>query len=361
MAAPVLMIAVAAVLAVLLPPTAPRPATMHDPQAQCERYSDETYARMRDDEERTSAYEAAIKAQAPGRVCLDIGTGALALLALTAARAGARHVYAIEANAAAARAARAAVAAAGMADRVTVLEGFSTAVGALPEPVELLLHEIVGELAGYEGVVAAVRDARRHLPPARGGAVGGSVSIPARVCSLVAPCEFPPEEYFASLPFPMLAAPGSRVLKLPSLPRSLELAPPQVFEDLRFEAAAPEPSQRAELAFEARREGALRGLCVHVELFVSDGDAAAPEVSSARPGSHWPNVMLLLPDEVAVRAGDRLAVRTRAELGGGCPNYWCELLRESRAPGGGWDALGEWTYPEGATDARGSWEGGANS
>ena len=48
--------------------------------------------------------------------------------------------------------------------------------------------------------------------------------IPARVCSLVAPCEFPPEEYFASLPFPMLAAPGSRVLKLPSLPRSLELA-----------------------------------------------------------------------------------------------------------------------------------------
>ena len=46
----------------------------------------------------TAAYAASITAAAPGRVCLDIGTGSLALLALIAARAGAKHVYAIEAN-----------------------------------------------------------------------------------------------------------------------------------------------------------------------------------------------------------------------------------------------------------------------
>ena len=77
-----------------------------DPRSQCERYTDETYAKMRDDERRTHAYRTAIDATAKGRVCLDIGTGALALLALSAARAGASHVYAVEANAAAAAAAR---------------------------------------------------------------------------------------------------------------------------------------------------------------------------------------------------------------------------------------------------------------
>ena len=62
--------------------------TATDPRAICERYTDQTYAKMRDDSERTAAYSAAIKTFAPGRVCLDVGSGALALLALQAARAG---------------------------------------------------------------------------------------------------------------------------------------------------------------------------------------------------------------------------------------------------------------------------------
>ena len=82
-----------------------------DPRAICDRYTDDIYAKMRDDGERTSAYARAIAAAAPGKVCLDVGTGALALLALLAAKAGAKHVYAVEANAEAAEAARATVAA----------------------------------------------------------------------------------------------------------------------------------------------------------------------------------------------------------------------------------------------------------
>ena len=139
--------------------------TTIDPRSICDRYTDDTYSKMRDDSERTSAYATAIAKAAPGRVCLDVGTGALALLALMAARAGAKHVYAVEANVEAAQAARAAVADAGMAERVTVLDGYSTDV-TLPEPVDLLVHEIFGELAGAEGVVAAIGDAtRRHMRP----------------------------------------------------------------------------------------------------------------------------------------------------------------------------------------------------
>ena len=43
-----------------------------DPRAICDRYTDDIYAKMRDDGERTSAYARAIAAAAPGKVCLDV-------------------------------------------------------------------------------------------------------------------------------------------------------------------------------------------------------------------------------------------------------------------------------------------------
>ena len=185
----------------------PSPADLLAPQALCDRYTDETYATMRDDEMRTRAYRSAIERHAPGKLCLDVGTGALALLAIIAARAGAEHVFAIEANAEAAAAARQTVAAEGLEAQITIIEGYSTDV-TLPRRVDLLLHEIIGEIASAEGVVAAVLDAgERHL---RSGA-HPPVSIPARARTLLAPCEFPGSEYFDALPYPMLAAPGAQV------------------------------------------------------------------------------------------------------------------------------------------------------
>ena len=290
----------------------PSPADLLAPQALCERYTGETYTTMRDDEMRTRAYLSAIERHAPGKLCLDVGTGALALLAIIAARAGAEHVFAIEANAEAAAAARQTVAAEGLEAQITVIEGYSTDV-TLPRRVDLLLHEIIGEIASAEGVVAAVLDAgERHL---RSGAAA-PVSIPARARTLLAPCEFPGSEYFDALPHPMLAAPGaqvrrpnpprstpqpttqhaprsmrgppasplprraphapascaplprctpspataspSQVLKLPSLPRSLMLAPAAPIEDLDFSAAAPVASHARELRFALARRGELR-------------------------------------------------------------------------------------------------------
>ena len=308
------------------------------PRGQCERYSDETYAKMRDDEARTAAYDRAIALHSKGRTVLDIGTGALALLALSAARAGASHVYAVEANAAAAAAARDAISAAGFADKITLLEGYSTDV-ALPERVDLLVHEIIGEVAGAEGVGRAIADAAaRHL---RAGAAadGGVVSVPARARTLIAPAEFPDEAYFASLPHPMLAAPGATALKLPGLPMATRLAAPQPCEDLRFDAAAPALRQEATLTFVAERAGELRGLALHNEVFVADGELAAPEISSADPGSHWPHVLLMLKETAQLAAGDALTVRYAIDLAGEQPRYEFDVLR-------GDEALGTLRYPD---------------
>ena len=318
-----------------------------DPRSQCDRYTQETYAKMRDDVQRTEAYRRAIEVVAPGRVCLDIGTGALALLALMAAKAGARHVYAVEANERAYDAAVQLVVDQGLAERVTVLRGYSTDVE-LPQRVDLLLHEIIGEVAGAEGVVMAIADAaRRHLavPEPEEGLTPRVLSVPARVRSLLAPAEFPGADYFASLPFPMLAAPGAQVLKLPSLPRELMLSRAQVFEDLRFESARPLASQDAELNFVIERAGILRGLAVHIELFmaatdavvadnaVAADDAAVADISSAEQGSHWPNVFLMLPEELAMTPGQRVEVRTAARLAAAQPRYSFEVFVDGQPVG----------------------------
>ena len=131
-------------------------------------FTEEAYASMRDDESRTPLYARAIAArlgEAPRGTLsvLDIGTGPHAVLALLAAEAGARKVYAVEVNSDAAARARAAVRAAGWAEVVEVIEGFSTEV-TLPEKVDLVVSEIVGSVASEEGLYATAADAHaRHV------------------------------------------------------------------------------------------------------------------------------------------------------------------------------------------------------
>ena len=330
------------------------PSSDHTPRGHAARYTPECYDGMRDDAARTAAYRAAITAAAQGKVVVDLGTGALALLAVFAAEAGAKHVYAIEVQAAAAAAARQAVAAAGLSDRVTVLEGFSTDGGVtLPVKAELMVHELIGEVAGEEGVVAAIQDAaRRHLDRS----ASPPLSIPSRTTTLLAPCEYPDEVYCAERPVGLLEGPGSaRALKLPCLPARTRLAPPQVFEDLRFESAAPAASQSKDLEFVVCREGCLRGLALHVELHCGAlGGEEAADVSSAWPGSHWRNILLLLSDGgMLVCKGDAVRVKTTCELASPQPRYTFEAFVQRQTVQGEYAAEQRWEpvggkieYPE---------------
>ena len=328
------------------------PATYldHTPRGHAGRYVQACYTGMRDDVDRTEAYRRAIVEAAPGKVVMDLGTGALALLAIIAAEAGATHVYAIEVQETAAASAREAVAAAGLSDRITVLHAFSTdAALELPTKATLLVHELIGEIAGEEGVVAAILDAaQRHVAPG----AAPPLSVPARVRSLIAPCELAPDVSAAA------AAPGGgRALKLPApLPASARLAPPQPFEDLRFEQGAPEGAPACALRFVAARAGRVHGLVVHIELHcgAAAGDAAA-DVSSCWEGSHWREIVLLLggggggggEGAAELSAGDALLVRTSAALDCAQPRYTFEAFVEEG--GGALRALGPAIhYPEAA-------------
>ena len=166
------------------------------------------------------AYLAAIARACAGKRVLDVGTGPDALLAIAAAnartadvsrlerdsllgvwaealafrarvrdddtlalQAGATHVTALECSAEAAAMARAAVERASLQDKIVVLEGYSTTL-ALPR-VDVVVHEIVGDIGSEEGVAAMLADLR-----ARPDVVDSSVagwSVPRVVETLVAP------------------------------------------------------------------------------------------------------------------------------------------------------------------------------
>jgi precorrin-6B methylase 2 len=116
---------------------------------------------MLEDRVRTSAFLAALdEVVRMDDVVVDIGTGT-GVLAVGAARAGARHVYAVEATPLAQHA-REVVRANGLAGRVTVLEGWSTRL-TLPERADVAVAEILGSDALEERVLPVLLDARKRL------------------------------------------------------------------------------------------------------------------------------------------------------------------------------------------------------
>ena len=119
------------------------------------------HARMLHDERRTGDYLAALAAAVrPDDVVLDIGTGS-GVLAVAAARAGARHVYAVEASDIAEVAERV-FAVNGVRDRVTLLPGWSRQIE-LPEQADVLVAELIGNEPLEEEILETTLDARRRL------------------------------------------------------------------------------------------------------------------------------------------------------------------------------------------------------
>ena len=141
-------------------------------------FSLQSYARMRDDLDRTNGYKRAIYETCKGKTVLEIGTGPFALLSIFALEAGAQHVYAIEADETAFLKAQQTVKTLPepLQEKITLILGISTDVN-LPNnaKADVVIHELIGVLTTEEGVIETLRDcAQRFLSPK-------FVSIPFRV------------------------------------------------------------------------------------------------------------------------------------------------------------------------------------
>ena len=85
----------------------------------------------------------------------------------------------------------------------------------------------------------------------------------------------------------------------------------------------------------------------------ADAHAAEPEITSyGSARSSWSNVFMLLPAATAVERGDRLLVRTHADLAGAVPTYRFDVAlgRDEELH------LGSFAYPEAPPPPGGSGE-----
>lgn len=117
---------------------------------------------------RNAAYDQALrKAVTPDSRVLDIGTGT-GLLAMMAARAGARDVFTCEQNAAVTHGAAAVLAANGFADQIRLIEKHSSQLDCdrdLGGPVDVLVSEIISNDVVGQGCLAVMEQAGRWLKP----------------------------------------------------------------------------------------------------------------------------------------------------------------------------------------------------
>lgn len=250
----------------------------------------DVHRRMIADTARVSAYRRALAAVVrPDRVVLDAGTGT-GLLAVLAARAGARHVYAVDRSDLLELAAEV-VAASGLSDRVTLLRGDFGDV-ALPEPVDVIVTETFGAFALAEGAAPDLATCvARHLAPG-GHLLPGRVSLhlaPVRAPDLMAAALGVFERHGDVDLSPLRRRAATEGWSTAVRPAAL-LHPGCV--------AATGPTTAAHLAgealFEALAPGPVHALAGWFTLHLTDG--VDLPTGPADPPTHWKQVLLPLSD-----------------------------------------------------------------
>jgi amino acid adenylation domain-containing protein len=272
------------------------------------------YHAMSHDERRNRAYQAAIRRTVNGKVVLDVGTGADALLARFCIDAGAKRVYAIESDQEAFQHAIHLVDSLGLTGRVIVVNADSRVV-TLPEPVEVCVSEIIGTIGSSEGAVEVLNDARRFLRP-------DGVMIPQSCTTLFAPVSVPASVVgaaaFTDLPrlyvdqvFARIGHPFDLRLCVKNLPEECLLAEPGVFEQLDFRASMDSERQSA-ATFVIGRDAVMHGFVLWINLFPDEHEI----LDSLRTGLSWlPVYFPAFHPGLQVSKGDVIRAHCSARLG----------------------------------------------
>ncbi len=277
------------------------------------------HIKMLNDRKRTEGLIAAIRETIiPGDIVLDIGTGT-GVLAIAAALAGARHVYAIEAGAIG-RVAREVVAANNLQERITIIEGWSTQIH-LPELADLFVSEIIGNDPYAERVLEVTLDARRRLLKADARQVPRSIEIWGLPVS-IPPAQINKNRFCTELQHDWLewygidfgplvecaSGKSSHFLAKPHITRDWEtFAPPVLLArtDLRNFR---DTSIATTTAAVANRAGIVTGLVIFFRSQLSEHYELSTEPAESTAENSWRNRTEILPYQLAVQPGSRLSI-----------------------------------------------------
>jgi protein arginine N-methyltransferase 1 len=281
-------------------------------------WGEDFHALMLDDQLRMVAYHTAIvETIRPGMVVLDLGTGT-GILALWALQAGAARVYGLELNTSILEGATRRLSAAGYAARFVPLGGLSYDIE-LPEPVDLIISEIMGNMGDNEDFIPILADARRRfLKP-------GGIMLPNRVESYLVPTS-------AEKAHSQLSRGDCMGLEVETsleevlerhgiagrfnsyydvvLPRHADLATPRLARSFVLDgtdAAAYELS----IAFPVVRPGMFTGFKAYFVASLSRTvalDISGDDIENRMTSDSWKHCYLPVVEPVEVRLGDRIAL-----------------------------------------------------
>jgi precorrin-6B methylase 2 len=263
---------------------------------------------------RNDAFQATIDAAIrPDDVVLDIGTGS-GLLAMMAARAGARHVYACEMEPNLADLARLVIKANGFASRITVIPRKSTDIVAgrdIPERATLLVTETFDSLLIGEGAVESINHARKHLLAPDARVIPGAGTLRGQIVSAPRVKTLHPLTTLSGFDLSPFATHALEKQFYPITPEREDWTPlSPAFDLTRFDFTAPVPTRRDwTVPVTIEQSGRLQALMLWFDLHLDD----ATHLSSG-PGSrlhHWNPVVFLFDAERTVTAGECVDLRCR--------------------------------------------------
>ena len=285
------------------------------------------HARMLHDTGRTDAFLAAlIEVVKPSDVVVDIGTGT-GVLALAAARAGARQVFAVEATSIADLAERM-FRANGAGDRVELVRGWSSRIS-LSERATVMVSETVGNQALGENIIETTMDAHKRLLVPAARLIPSKIRIYARATATLA--EVRARHVFSSanaatwserygIDFTPLtqgdeAGPIVGTLTPAEARSSRALAAPALIAEV--DLASPEPmfERTADITFDT--DGDLDAIEEYFELELSPSVRFDGHPDRVSEDCSWRYPVWMLPTPRRVRAGEKLRVSYRYAAGRG--------------------------------------------
>jgi Ribosomal protein L11 methyltransferase (PrmA) len=272
------------------------------------------YLAMIEDDVRTPAYLAALRAVIrPGDRVLELGTG-FGYFAVQAVRAGAEHVWAVEPSDAIAHG-RAIAAANGCADRITFIQARADQVTLEPR-ADVLVEDLRGISPLHGARLDVLRDAHARL------LVPGARVIPHRDALVIAPSELPsdlprlspsiPDQHHGISVAPVRALLSQTIHRTRGEVHSL-LADGVTWATLEYAALAPgDPSGRAQ--WTVARDGVFAGFLSWFATTLAPGISF--ETGPATGRTVYDRGFLSTGAPIPVRAGDRITVDVRTRFDG---------------------------------------------